>query len=388
MKSVEVSIKELIVYLLRRWKAIVVLSIAAAILFGGYGYVRQRGNVSGATEAVTEAVTATVAPKKEYILNLSIDLTSFQGTSSDSYHITLATNDLLSKIQNRYITVFQAAPLQEILKGMVPAELSTDDLRETISVTNPSVGMLNIIVLGENGIDAKQVADAVYEYMLSFADTITQSVIEHSLLVLTGSTVAAGTVAAGTDINNPQPLEIKDEPNILFNIAVGLAIGFVLSIIILGITYLIRLPIQSPDYAQSQLDIRYLGGVNRRNREALVDKVAGTLRMAKKQDAIALIATNIRELAGESKRILFTGTIDEALIKDFTANVVSKLNNSNLTFDYGANVNQNSKTVEALSNSDMVVFVERIDDSTLRGIADEKDRVEMSEKKILGYVLY
>ena len=39
-------------------------------------------------------------------------------------------------------------------------------------------------------------------------------------------------------------------------------------------------------------------------------------------------------------------------------------------------------------DSDAVVLVERIDHSKLRHIKEEKDRIEMSGKDIIGYVLY
>ena len=60
MKSVEVSIKELIV-IYCTLKAPGALNSSCTYLEDMDMYAK--GNVSGATEAVTEAVTATVAPK-------------------------------------------------------------------------------------------------------------------------------------------------------------------------------------------------------------------------------------------------------------------------------------------------------------------------------------
>ena len=55
MKTVEISLKEIVVYVLRRWKAIAAFSLALAVLLGAYSFIRQ--NLSVKDTAVTVAPT-------------------------------------------------------------------------------------------------------------------------------------------------------------------------------------------------------------------------------------------------------------------------------------------------------------------------------------------
>lgn len=83
MNKVEISLKEIIIYVFRRWVPIMAVALVVMMLFSGYGYIKQKAINSNAIPVATSS----------YVLNLSIDMPTFQGTSSDSYHITLATND-------------------------------------------------------------------------------------------------------------------------------------------------------------------------------------------------------------------------------------------------------------------------------------------------------
>ena len=68
MKKVEVSLKELLIYVLRRWKFIIGLSLFIAIMVGGYSYLRQlRSNSMDASTTVNQATQ----------LSISIDLVDF-----------------------------------------------------------------------------------------------------------------------------------------------------------------------------------------------------------------------------------------------------------------------------------------------------------------------
>ena len=90
MDTVRISLKEILVYVVRRWKPIVIFALVLAVGLGGYGYLQQQTQ----GDATTNVGTAAQESLRSTTLSLTIDLVDFVPTSADSYHITLATNDL------------------------------------------------------------------------------------------------------------------------------------------------------------------------------------------------------------------------------------------------------------------------------------------------------
>lgn len=373
MRTLEISLKEIFVYLLRRWKAIATIAIVVALLFVGYGYYQ-----NSSTKVSPDMVATDEASTDQYTLSLSIDLTAFKGTSPDSYHITLATNDLLNKIQNRYLTIVQGASFSEILKGLVPETSTEEDLRQSISVVSPLIGMLNINVVGKGKTQSEEIAEAVYKYLSKFEDPISTSVTPHSLAVLTKGVIAPVEGVATTG----------RKADYVFNALIGILLGLFLAIVAYSTIYLFKLPIQVPEQIHRTLGVAYIGGVQRGKRLSWADKAAGALRIASEEAAIPFLSANLRELSGGKRRILFTGMIPEKEIKELADKITIALNGSDIAVQHGADINKTTATIQSLAETDGVVLVERIDFSQVKRIHDEKERIQMSGKEILGYILY
>lgn len=372
MKNVEISLKEMLLYVLRRWKVLLLIPLIIALVVAGFSYV-QRAPAS--TVAADEISIGQV-----YTLNTNIELTNFKGTSPDSYHITLATNDLLSKLQNQYLVAFQGADLEQLLGGIAPVGVDEETLEQAATVTVPSIGMLAISI--DTGVvpESKAAATAIYEHLLSFKDSIARAVTEHNLAILTE--VLAETPTNSETDQTASIDRVSTSP--MRGVVIGLLGGLVLAVLLLAILYLLRPTVQTPDVIQSQIGIPHLGGVQG---NSLADKLAGKLRMVSKDEAPAFIAANIADVSSPGARLLLTGSLPQQKIAELAEKLQPSFDGSEITLSVGGDVNNSVDTVHLLDDCDAVIMVEGIDQSTLKNVYYQKDRMEMADKAILGYVL-
>lgn len=389
MKKVEVSLKEILVYVLRRWKAILAFSVGVAVLGGAYGYLQQQSRSDG-----TPLIQFTSAEKSIPMttLSVSIDLINYNPPSFSGYHDGIAKNEIFYKLFDRYSIVMRAAPLSEILDGIAPDGYSDEDLRQYVRVESPSAGIMNITVTEVDGINSRKAAEAIFAYLVDQTERFSNTVSEHELsLLASSSTISVADPAVDHAVESTTgstTVASPEEVGYLGTSIMGLLVGLVLAIIASIVTYLVKLPVQIPEQIQRQLDIRYLGGVRRKRNLALADRIAGTLRMGKDDKAMEIIAANLREFAGNSKQILVTGTVAEGLIKSFSDKIKSEYGRDDVVFVQGVDINKDADTVDKLAESDAVILVERLDTSRLKRVNEEKERLDMSGKEILGYVLY
>lgn len=358
MKKVEISMKEILVYVLRRWKLIAAISIALAILVGGYTYTRSENRTVD-------------SDKMEVKLSVLIDLVDFSADGLNAQTENSARNDRSNKLRDRYLLIAQAAPLKEILKGIAPQAASEEELREYVFVDSPATGILTIDIKPFDDMNTKAAAEAMHNYLNSFAADLGKSV---SLNTLSFLSLYEGTVQHGSS-------------GLLKSAAIGLVIGLVLSTLFFALVYVVSLPIQLPEQIQRHLGIRYLGGFSRKKHFSLADKVAGNLRMSQDPQAIDLICANLQAFIDNHKNILVTGTVSQQLIKDFEQVASARFESHSLNFSSSMNINEEANAAIALQKSDAVILIERLDQSKLKKINDQIERIEMSGKEILGYVL-
>jgi capsular polysaccharide biosynthesis protein len=386
MDTVRISLKEILVYVVRRWKPIVIFALVLAVGLGGYGYLQQQQTQGDAT---TNVGTAAQESLRSTTLSLTIDLVDFVPTSADSYHITLATNDLLGKLYERYSLVAQSANLPEILKNIVPASYSESDLSSFVTIAPKAAGLFSIVVTAPEGVDTQQAAEALYGYLSEQTDRLSQSVHKHVLASLASKSASVDSAAlTGAQDSTVTAVAQASSADYVQSAVIGLLIGLVVGILFAVSVYLVTLPVQLPEQIHNQLGARYLGGVRRGKRLSFGDMLAGSLRMADEKPAMAMISANLREFAGDYKRILLTGTVSEGVIKAFAERIEKEFGDGDVFFTSGADVNKDANTIAKLADSDAVVLVERLDVSKLRCVGEEKKRLDMSGKEILGYVLY
>ncbi len=369
MKTVEISLKEILVYVLRRWKLILAFTLIFALLVGGYSFVQMNSNKSPEAADIANKTTT---------LSYSIDLDMSNFIAYRTYNDNQAINDITKKLQERYIVIAQGAPLAEILKNIVPAGLVEAQIRNFVKVESPSIGIVNISATVPVGIDSNKVTREIYNYLLGQVESLSQSISAHTLSVL------ASSVSTQTDTF----FKPRNSTEFIKFTVMGLLIGLAAGLLAVICIYLIKLPVQTPAQIQHQLGIKYLGGIQRKKRLSLGDRLAGSLRMADEGKAMKIISANLREFLSGQKRILVTGTVSEDYIKAFSEQIAAEFKNDDIIFNHGEDINKDADTIKKLSASDAVILLERLDISKFRHINEEKERLDMSGTAILGYVLY
>ena len=364
MKRIEISLKEILVYVLRRWKPILAFAVTLAVVVGVYGYIWPNSSrVGSKTKFVDNTNLLTT-------LSLSIDLIDY----NPDYGVTMSA--IFSNLGTRYLIVAQGAHLAKILDGIAPRNFSDIDLQNYVKVEIPTPGIINIVVAEADGIDSIKATEAIYGYLRHQTELFYRNVSKHELTIL-----ASKSTFLTEDPTSLAAVLVSSE-------IIALGVGFVLAILGAAAIYIIGLPIQIPQQIQRQLDIRYLGGVRRKRHLSLGDRFAGLLRMDNEEKAMEIIAANVHDFAGDHKRILVTGTVTKELLKVFTQKIAEVHRMSDVLFVHGSDINNNANTIVMLKDNDAVILVERIDESKLKRINEVKERLDMSGKEILGYVLY
>lgn len=385
--KVDISMKEIFVYIVRKWKIVVAFALVLSVAIGWVNYTKwdsyARDEITDLTETFASADGNASYVNRTVKLSLGIDLTNFIGTSADSYHLTLAKNDILSKILNRYLLIAQGAQFTEILKDIIPSNISEDLLHDNIRVESTFTGVIDIFASGFNNVDPNKVASATYDYLLSFNEVIGKSVAEHTLAFIASSFVSSS--GEKSLLANSIPATV---PSYISSALITFIAGLIVAALVTAVLYLVLLPIQVPDQFQQQLGIRYIGGFRKNKFLSLGDKLAGSLRIASEGEAISMIYANLKDFVGDHTKILLTGSIEEQAIKEFADKLTSVNESADIVFIVGANVNKSASSINALTECDAVVLVERIGQSRVKHIKEEKDRIDMSGKDILGYVLY
>ena len=374
MKQVEISMKELLVYILRRWRIIIGFALLFALALGGYSFLTQSSRLNGG-EASANIDFGTQ-------LSLTIDLVGFNNKGLAAHTENTAKNDRLNKLRDRYLLIAQAAPLSDILKDVAGVETVDAEMINLVNIESPSVGILNITVIGNHGLNTGLAAEAIYKYLQGFTDQLSESVSDNILSVIAKKSLTSA--SAGESTGNGR----FNARSYVMNSVIGLLIGFVAGVLFVASIYLIRLPLQTPEQVQKLLGIRYLGGVRRKTRLSLGDRLAGSLRVSQANEAMEMISANLGEFVGNNKNILVTGTISGTVIDEFTKKLALDFKEKELSFVSGPDINKNAETVTELGKCDAVVLVERIDCSQLKHVNEVKERIDMSGKEILGYILY
>ncbi len=481
MKTIELSIKEFAVNILRKWPIVLAFVLVFAVLLGVLGegphhqqVQNKQTEYTAALEEYETAITKYENAMKDYMKAVETQKIDFEkaleeynnapklnaiklselkkerdavksflensflmNIDPDNKQVATisiqmsgdAGNSLNStttrQISERYFTLAEDAPIKLLFNSFSQNEYDEKYLREMYKVSKGTFDIIRIAVFGNKDIDADKCVQAVYDYLLSKQEAVTEgSGIKHSISILSRSdsreidaSLKTLQVKQRQQLNTleseieileaivlkkpvePEALQppTKPEPpeapiNSVYNFfsqaLYGIAIGIVISVIVLSLFYVLRLPVQLPEQIQRQLAIRYHGGIKKRGKVLNPGtKLAGSLRLLDEGKAVGLIAANINEVLGAHRKILVTGSAPEGAVKAFIKSIEKALNRDGVSFDYAKDVNADAEAVSMLSNADAVLLVERLNHSKLRKVNYTKERIEMSGKEILGYVL-
>lgn len=117
-----------------------------------------------------------------------------------------------------------------------------------------------------------------------------------------------------------------------------------------------------------------------------LERLEGKSVHATKEDVLDRIAINVKNYAGDIKKVLFTGTIPEDMLKELADELAPQIPDIQLMVS--PDMNQATDTLRRLAECEAVILVEEREASKCRKIQKEKESIDALKKPILGCVIF
>ena len=96
------------------------------------------------------------------------------------------------------------------------------------------------------------------------------------------------------------------------------------------------------------------------------------------------IAENINLLSKEDNKILLIGNIDDTVLNNLFNQLSTKVNKGKLIL--GGNINKDNQALTKLSNADSIILLEKRNSSKMKDILKEAEIVKNCNKQVIGYI--
>lgn len=413
-KKIEISMKELFIVIGRRW---LVILLCAAVIAGGYAIFSQMKweKAQAAYEVALKTFEEQQAIPSNNLDRLRDELKGFEDYQNNNilmqvnqYEKPVTTMGIqiysenpvyasLRRLADHYVAHFSDNELYTLLNEKLPIDINDQSARDLMTMVPGTDDLLTLTVTRTKDIDSNMVAQLVFDYLSSKTKEVTeQTTIEHELKVISVSDSKGLDTALVnyrrtfdqdmqkvqkkiSDIEWTKPTKPAESVNWLQTLIVGALIGIVAGIMVVLALYLRKLSLQYPTHAQDVLHIRYLGGFDQ--------KISTNKQDARRKDLDLLFANIDESLMGKEANILLLGALPQDDMKKLAETLSVYDQDRNASFVAGRNVFEDPETIWALSKSDAVILVERLNVSSLRTMNREEERVGMADKKVLGYML-
>ena len=433
MRTIELSLKEIFVFILYRWVPILLCMCLFAALLGGYAFIQQphgealqqalaehEAKLSLAKEEAADEIGQLNGKKKsvEHMLNAVESL-----NPSDRAVTTMKTQITYDpvmvdpyKVSKQYITFFDEVPLGEVFSNRLSIGYDVESLHELVSLTvvymNQLPVQLDIQAIAASNFSSEDAVKKIYDYLvvnnekvssiggthvLNEVSTITirdedansfySSIISKQKSILADLDAQVKSISDG--IMNIE----KQKPGVgssLFNtVGLGAGIGLVIGLLFTAMVYVYRVYVVLPEQIQNRLGIQYLGGIRRIKRAGAANSLAGNYMLSSTEgEAIEYTAANIANLVDNQKSILITGSLSKKDLSAFTSDLLKDDQMTSYKVLVSGDITVDAETLKVLSDVDGVIFVERLMTSTMGRINKQLYRYNISSKKVIGYVLY
>ena len=443
-RTVELSIKELLIVLLRNWIPLLIIVAISASAFGIKTYYERRDSFKQSYR--NYQVSLSTYNQEIFATEEAIRYNTLKGNAQDAAaknsvfmqvdpfnvrmaHITFVVNaegtgnlDSVNRnIVNIYRALILSAPTSEIYKGIDFGKYTDDRLVGLIYIVEPEKGtvapvnLINVSAIGNEDIDPMQSLQNLAAYLHKQREDIAPTTAAHQL-----TTVGERSTYETNDILALQQNEkrasvkeatktIKDLEDDLVRIAgrkpkapsllrqvvkqsviAGFITAVLVALVIISI-YLVQIRIQTADQIRTQLGIRYLGGGAYKCRKFIGrwgDLLGGTSKSSSDSAVNNLIKENLKSiLSNKSCTILLTGTVSQETLEDFSVRLRDLCPEFVTEFFVQTDLVNNALAIQALEKAEGVIFVERINSSKLKQVSRNYERVLQSNKKVLGYAL-
>lgn len=446
-KTVELSMKELLIVLLRKWWIILICAAIVAGVFGIKTYTELKASSDETNrryQVNLDAYNQEVRAKEnaiQYLVNKGAAAEIYNNNSIlmqidpfnvNAAHMTIIVNaqrqageigsasldSINSTIVGVYSSMVEGAPLAKLLSGIVSNEYPDSYLKELVTIEdtdNAKKNLLTLTAIGNEAIDPVDILSALFSFLEEQQESVAKSTTPHQLVSFgTYVSIESDPELAQLQSDKRKSLaeysisikKIEEEldkirgskpavPNLIRgsvkNAAIALLISVIFTVFFIIFDYIVHIPIQTDEQIQAQLGIRYLnGGLYKKGKlfGRWGDKLSGMERLASEKDIKALVHANIKEGAcGKFDLVLVTGTVAQGVVDDLASELTQLCDEQRTQFVALRDVANNASAIETLEKTQAVIFVERIGESKLKKVYRGFERVQQSDKVIIGYTL-
>lgn len=444
----ELDLRDMLFYILYKWRAILLGGIVFCVLLCGVGITRRmladpdieppkikeyklelarykldvagyEFNIADSQERLTqqelymkESVLMKTDPYAKPTASadffVRLDDTEW-GKLPDNINVD-PTDSIIKMYTTSYFSNLDWEPLEKLTGGQ---EIY---LKELLGInTDYNSNTFSISVVYSDGDMAQQILDNILSQVIEQQQDMAEKVNGHSLSVINKSlTYSIDTSLADRKKSNEEAIanyerailgyqealdELKEhEPKepIMIGFVKYPAAGFVLGIFLLAAFYVTSYLLGGKLHGEEELKNRYgcamLGYYPSPEKKGIftsidcfIDKLSQNYIYHDKENSYKRIAVNISNLAGTGKSILITGTVHTEKIQSLTSKIAPMLSDFALTT--AGDMNQDVSTLELLAKCDSVILVEEKDKSQIHDIQKEFDSIRSLGKAVIGYVL-
>lgn len=419
-----ISIKEILAIILKRGKVIICITLAMAILCGGFMFTKRLqeatdpDNSDSSIDIRNEALWNAYLDEKEELENM---VTYMQNKlynqkdynensilmSLDPYHlyqsyIAIAVTGIESKtdvdavrseIQQKYLAYWTALSLEDMLDDLVYQGVEERYLREIVSLQVGDGGTITVTVLGATEKAAEAVRVAVYEWLNETQKTIASTTANHRLTVIASSTNSK--IDYDMDHTQKDNLEYVEQfeqelekyqdklddlrvPTLeayyttgqLFRVAIkgailGAVVGFLLACIGVWLWYVLRDGIETTRRAEAVLNVPFFGAAGGCGDvfARMATRFMGDPLWKDAEQAELYIRESVRSRIGAPQRIALLSTMsmsEDNAAVELVTKVMTELGHDVIFAD---RAEENPKTLSALRECDCVMLIERMERS-------------------------
>lgn len=157
---------------------------------------------------------------------------------------------------------------------------------------------------------------------------------------------------------------------------------------IITAAYILSDSIKTGDEIKRCMGIHLLGTIDDKQYKNHMDMWTRKLRSKNiiftHEQSVERCGINIRNLRGQAEKILVTGCADVDYIQQLCGELSKHITEGKLI--PAGNINTDINAIDLLNTADAVVFVEKIDVSNFKEIAEEIETIKTHQKPIIGYI--
>ena len=186
----------------------------------------------------------------------------------------------------------------------------------------------------------------------------------------------------------PDYFSIKDG---IKYVVIGAFVGLVLMAGIYCVIYMLNDLIREEDEIHSYFGFSNLGTFAVKDDNPKSNKLDQFLLKKQYGDlddefVVNRIADNINLLSKEDNKILLIGNIEDTILNNLYNQLNAKVNKGKLIL--GGNINKDNQALTKLSNADSIILVEKRNSSKMKDVLKEGEIVKNCNKQVIGYIQF